>query len=378
MKNPRILILENSIAVTGGLTSIVRSSSYMRDRYDFVFVLPAKSKGVTFVKQHDFPVREFRMREISRRLSSLVFYIPTLLYNVMKFRSFIRRERIDLIVNNDFYNMLPPLYRFLGGQIPYVTFVRFMPGRFPKLLVNLWQGMHVRFATNILAVSNAVKRELPFHTGIEVIRHELPEGSGLDSPGTSRVILYPANYISGKGQQHALAAFALIFRNYPDWKLRFVGGDMGVKKNAAFKTELIRQANALGLGAQVEWKGFSANMKEEYEAASIVLMFSESESFSLTCMEGLFYCRAVIATRCGGPEEIIRDGQSGMLVPKRDISQMAATIEKLIREPALRESLSREGRRSILEHFSYDKTIVKLAEAYQKALGLPPDKIPIP
>ena len=89
---------------------------------------------------------------------------------------------------------------------------------------------------------------------------------------------------------------------------------MGLEKNKKFKAELIELSKSLGVNHQVDWMDFTDQMREEYLKACFVINFSESESFSLTCLEALYFGRPVIATRCGGPEEIIDEKESGFLV----------------------------------------------------------------
>ena len=54
-----------------------------------------------------------------------------------------------------------------------------------------------------------------------------------------------------------------------------------------------------------------------------MLNFSESESFSMTCLESLYYGTPLIATDSGGPAELFKHGESGHLVPNRDVQAMA-------------------------------------------------------
>jgi glycosyltransferase involved in cell wall biosynthesis len=268
MSKPKILILENSTAVTGALKSVLRSSSLLRDSYDFIFVIPSKSVGASLVIEHGFSCKELPMKEIRKNIFSLCIYFPMLILNALRLNRFLKKENIDLIVNNDFYNMLPSACSFFGSKVPYVCYVRFLPSKFPRKLVNFWTSAHVRFASKIIAVSNAVKRELPDQNNIVVIGNELPQNESVEfTESGSMLILYPGNYIRGKGQDYALECFARISDKYPQWKLRFVGGDMGLEKNRLYKESLIQRCSELGLQSRVEWLGFSTDMMRQYVEA---------------------------------------------------------------------------------------------------------------
>jgi L-malate glycosyltransferase len=368
---PRILIIENSTAVTGALKSILRSSQALQEDYLFIFVLPKSSSATAFVREAGFEAHGLQMKELRKDAFSFVTYLPVLFYNAYLLTKFLKQLKIDLIHVNDFYNLLPACYKFFGGKTPYVCHVRFLPSRFPKPLVAFWCGLHDRFASAVIAVSEAVLKELPIRNNVTVIGNEFPAENISFTPSDSHYILYPANYIRGKGQEHALESFAIVHKKHPEWKLKFVGGDMGLQKNKEFKTELIKQANRLQLGKQVEWGDFSAKISEEYLSASIILNFSESESFSMTCLEGMFYGRPVIATRSGGPAEIIDQNQSGILVDLEDVAGMAAAIDYLISHPDKRNAMAQKAYKSVREKFSYDNTVRKLGKIYRSALKFP-------
>jgi glycosyltransferase involved in cell wall biosynthesis len=374
MSKPKILILENSTAVTGALKSILRSSSLLRDSYDFTFVIPSKSGGASLIIEHGFPCKELPMKEIRKNILSLCIYFPALILNAVRLKRFLKKENVNLIVNNDFYNMLPSAYRFFGGKVPYVCYVRFLPSKFPHKLVNLWTSAHVRFASKIIAVSNAVKNELPVQNNIVVIGNELPQNESVEfTESESTLILYPGNYIRGKGQDHALECFARISGKHSRWKLRFVGGDMGLEKNRLYKESLIQRCSELGLQSRVEWLGFATDMMSQYTDASIVLNFSESESFSLTVLEGMYYGKAVLATDCGGPSEIIDDQTTGILVPVNNIDAMSQSLDRLLSDDHFRLSLSRNAYVQIRMKFNSQKITDQLMSVYNSAMNKNPN-----
>ena len=369
MSKPKILIIENSIAITGALKSIVRSSDVLKADYSFVFLLPANSSATAYLRELGFEVHELPMKEIRKNILSLIIYIPILLYNSFKLFQLIRKLKIDLITVNDFYNLLPTVYKIAGGRLPYLCYVRFLPSKFPRYFVKFWCFLHRRYAHKTIVVSEAVKRELPYQENVTIIWNELPhENISFVLPTDSTTLLYPANYIQGKGQEFALESFSLISEKHPKWKLKFVGGDMGLKKNQDFKRDLVALASQLKLEPQVEWHPFVEKISDEYLNAAIILNFSESESFSLTCLEAMFHGRPVIATRSGGPSEIIDHNESGILVDVKDVEAMAQAMDELINNTEKRELMSRAAFDHVRQKFSNGNTVQKLAQVYKAAL----------
>jgi len=367
MKKTTFVIIENSIDVTGSLKSAMASSYAFHDILEFIFILPSGSQARKYVEERGYKVYELPLHELKRNWGSWIIYFPWLIVNVVKLRRLLRKMDVQAIVVNDFYNLLPAAYRWSGGKLPYVCYVRFRPTRFPAILVNLWFSIQARFAQRIIAVSQTVLEELPAHEKIIQISDPLPTleiQTHFSYDRDSRIILYLANYSQGKGQEYALTAFSQIVQVHPEWRLRFVGSDMGLPKNKKFKRSLQMLSESLGMKEKVEWNDFSTDVAKEYRASALVLNFSDSESFSLTCMEALYAGRPVVATRSGGPSEIIEDGVSGVLVPVKNVGEMKDAMDKLIREPALRQQMGAQGYARVREKFDRAKTIQKLSTVY--------------
>jgi glycosyltransferase involved in cell wall biosynthesis len=374
---PNILIIENSIDVTGALKSITRTAYDLRDNFDFHFIIPKKSAGRFWIEGKGFnTIDELPLREISKKISGLVFYLPFLILNTFRLRTIVRENKIEVIHINDLYNLLPVMYSCLGGPVPYVCHIRFLPDRFPKFLFSFWLKLHLRYASKIIVVSDAVKKQLPHHNKITVIHNELPveerypDKIDFRKHSSHFTFLYLSNFIEGKGQNFALESFALVHSDLPDWKLRLVGGDMGLLKNKSYRKQLELIAKELGIFEKTEWGGFTEEVELEYKRADITLNFSESESFSITCLEALFFGCPVIATDCGGPAEIIDHEETGLLVQNRNIEVMASAMMRLATDIELRNKMSKNAKERVSKKFSVDKTSYKIKEIYDWVLTL--------
>jgi len=370
MNKRKILIIENSIDITGALNSVVRTSTALGNQYDFVFVLPVGSKASSLVKEKGFRFFEIPMTELSKRMESVLFYVPNLIRSVYQVKRIIKNEQIDLVHVNDFYNLIMPLWRLFGSPVKYVCHVNFVPNRFPFLLRKLWITSHLLFSEKIIAVSRFVVKQLPTSHKVVCIYNSLPEqfNSRIENSDRRKVLLYVGNFMEGKGQDLAIRSFALISKTYADWKLRLVGGDMGMNKNKMYQSSLINLVKDLSIEKQVEWSGFLNDPCIEYQDASIALNFSKSESFSLTVQEAMFYRCPVVATRSGGPEELIEHNYSGLLVPVDDVTAMSEAMGYLIKNPNERSRIMACASESVTEKCSKKNTIDRLDCVYQNIL----------
>ena len=308
------------------------------------------------------------MLEISKSLWRLLQYPFRLLYNLWRVRILVKRERIDCVIVNDFYNLLGAGLVALGSNVKLITYVRFLPAAVPKPLRNWWINMAQRYSETIVAVSDAVKNQLPSHPKVIKLYDAFNVQEQLPYPypilPQKKVLLYLANYTRGKGQELALAAFEQIHPLFPEVQLKFVGGDLGLEKNRAFRSELETTCRNKQLDAVVQFCDFSDSIEELIKESYAVLNFSVSESFSMTCLEASYFGTPVIATRCGGPEEIIVDDETGLLVPLGDIPAMVSAMKKLLSDEGYRNLLSSNARKYVREKFSQQQYI----ENYSKLL----------
>jgi glycosyltransferase involved in cell wall biosynthesis len=356
-KKPRVLLVENSLHTTGAFISAIGIAVALRDECDFEFVLPSTSTLNPKVVGSGFVSHFLPMIEISRAWYRLIKYVPALIFNTARLRRLLRAREIDILIINDYYNLLGFMVKISGWQGVLFTYVRLMPLNQHRLLNRLWISLGLWCSDAIFAVSHAVAAQLPISQKVSVLfdpkrfTERYPPVTHQPGDGLVRC-LYLANYIAGKGHSHGLQAFAYAHVRNPALRLRFVGGDMDLEKNRALKASLERSSVTMGLGDVVTFSGFSNDVELEIKQADIVLNFSESESFSHTCMEACAFGRPIIATRCGGPEEIVEDGVSGFLVTVGDVPSMGATLILLSNDSALRDKMGQAGRSIVRDRFS--------------------------
>jgi glycosyltransferase involved in cell wall biosynthesis len=100
--------------------------------------------------------------------------------------------------------------------------------------------------------------------------------------------------------------------------------------------------------------------------SALLVLPSRSESFGSVLVEALACGTPVVATRCGGPEDIVAD-EVGVLVSKEDPEALAAALEHVL---ATRGSYDRARLRAhAVRHFSWDGIAGQYAQLYQDVLG---------
>lgn len=164
-----------------------------------------------------------------------------------------------------------------------------------------------------------------------------------------------------KGHEDFIDAAARVVDIIPH--SRFV---IGGKACDPYSTVLKQKIADLGLSGHFGWSGWMDSAQEFYEGLDIFVLASRhDEGFGLVVAEAMERGCAVIATRSGGAVEIVEDGVSGMLINKRDPSDLARALVTLAGNADFRSRISEAARERICEHFDIDRQ----ADQFLKALS---------
>ena len=94
------------------------------------------------------------------------------------------------------------------------------------------------------------------------------------------------------------------------------------------------------------------------------------EGFGLDVLEAQACGIPVVATDCGGPSDIIVDGQTGYIVPRRDIRALSDKVSKFLSDKKLVEQMSKSARaRGTSDHFNIVHSVHQVEGIYRSILG---------
>ena len=180
----------------------------------------------------------------------------------------------------------------------------------------------------------------------------------LDLP-TGRLIGIFGRLTRWKGQHVALEAL----RSLPGVHLAIVGEALFTEDDRAYREELQRTAEEPGLQGRVHFLGFRSDVTELLHAMDVVVHCSvAAEPFGRVIVESMLAGTPVVATRGGGVDEIITDGQDGFLVSPADPAALALMVGKIIQEPDLSAKISATALESARERFSMEKTVGRIRQ----------------
>lgn len=352
---PIIYLVDASVAVTGAFVAARQAARLLAGEVRVVLVLP-KHSSIPSTELTDFwRVEYVPMGALSKNLHAVLGYLPALIVGAWRIRRHMRRDGSTHLWLNDFYLMHGAVLRVLGFRGQCLTWVRCVPTRFAGFLARPMLALAHRSSNRMVAVSRYIAELLPATYGAMVL-YDCFTGTARPPKvwqmGEEKILLYVGNYIDGKGQDVALAAFAKVASADASLRLHFYGGELGLTKNRAYRQRLEGLARQYGLAERVVFGDFLADTAPMLATAYAALNFSTSESFSMTVLEASGEGVPVIATASGGPQEIIAEGVSGYLVPVGDVEAAAARILALAQQPELAARMGKTGAQHVQQHFS--------------------------
>jgi glycosyltransferase involved in cell wall biosynthesis len=171
--------------------------------------------------------------------------------------------------------------------------------------------------------------------------------------GDGRTILFIARDFHAKGGDVALAAFERVRREVPDARLLVVG-----------------TAEPGSILAGVEWLGLRTReelYRDIYPSADVFLYPTRFDAAPLVVAEALAHGVPVVTTAKYGLPDLVRDGETGVLVPEDDAPAAARAVAELLRDPERRARLSAAARADFDTRLSAHRRNELLGQAYRDA-----------
>ena len=258
----------------------------------------------------------------------------------MRLARFVRSHRIAIVHAHDIYSnaFAVPWGRVAGAKT--IASRRWWEG-FASPAWRLTSRMSYRIAHAVLANSDNIARRLIDVEGITPDRvcvvsnflddeaFERPGASSIAAvgrelrlKGAAPVVGIVANLLPVKDHATLLRAAAILRPRWPRLRVVLVG-------DGPCRPELELLARQLGIADAVVFAGRRPNLPNLHHLFDISVLCSTSEGLPNSILEAMAASRPVVATRVGAVGDAVREGETGLLVPPGDESQLAAAIDAL-------------------------------------------------
>jgi glycosyltransferase involved in cell wall biosynthesis len=341
------LVIDGEIA--GGQLIALELARGARDRGDVVsFVSPANGPFAERAREQGFAVE---LVDVGRtyRIDGLLRLVRLL-----------RRERAD-VLHTHTLAAANALARAAGqlARVPVVSHLH-IANHFRPATRALLAGLDnatARFAAALVAVSEDTRsdyEEQGYPHRIRVVYNgvapAIADANGLRDelsiPADAPLIAEVGRLCDVKGQRELIDAVAQI----PGARAVLVGADL--EQGGAYEQLLRKRADELGVTDRIVFAGYRDDAARVVAAADVLALPSWTEGLPLVVLEAMALGRAVVATTVGGTPELVSEGETGLLVPPRDVEALTAALRRVLDDDDLRRRLGDAGKRRVAERFS--------------------------
>jgi len=169
-----------------------------------------------------------------------------------------------------------------------------------------------------------------------------------------------------KGQLHLVRAMPSILAEFPQTRLVVVGCDQTAKYKK-YTAKAKQEAKRLRVDRQVIWTGFRSDVPEILTALDVFVLASLEEAQGLAPLEAMIGELPVVATAVGGLPELVKPGETGILVPPADPPALAKAILQLLGDTQLRHRLGVNGHETVKRQFCAATQVPRIEAALVSA-----------
>lgn len=239
------------------------------------------------------------------------------------------------------------------------------PEWFQKLYTSIGARLTLAAADKILCYTETEKQEL-IDLGVKPEKIEVIH-NGIDTdlfvPAKEpcfdkKKLLWVGRYAKGKGLEYLIDAFSILKNRHPDVTLTLIG-------NGPEKDHIIQRINDLNLQNSITMKDFVPNSEivNMYQNSSVFVLPSLEEGVPRTILEAMSCGIPVVCSQLPQLIDIVDGG--GLLAPVKDSKALADTISKVLLDSSLAEEFRKNGRRNIVENYSWKDTVKKTISLYK-------------
>jgi glycosyltransferase involved in cell wall biosynthesis len=368
-------VLVESGQSVGGTEKVVFELACRMDRTRFAPLValapaPALDRIAGDLERAGVPVE--RLPELTNR-----FQVGRALQTI----GFLRRARHSILHVHHVWpaadRYLVPLAHLVG--VPAVLVTEHLVG-FAHSAAQKWlKRWELARADQVVCVSRAVADGLARDYGFDVDANGRVIENGVDAVGLDRgteraraerertrkrlgageafVWTFVGRLEKQKGVDILLEGFARLGGTSQLW----IVGD------GSLREELEHRAKALGIIDRVRFEGAVADASPFYWGADAFAIASRWEGLPLALLEAQAAGLPVVAAAAGGVAEAIREGTTGLLVPREDPAALTAAMQQVESQPELARRLGYEAARQAREEWSWERMVSAYEVLYERA-----------
>ncbi|MFH1778045.1 MAG: glycosyltransferase family 4 protein [Candidatus Omnitrophota bacterium] len=197
-------------------------------------------------------------------------------------------------------------------------------------------------------------------------------------------VLYVGRLEKRKGIQVLIKAIPEILQQVPDTEFNIIGRDSYVNGESvsftgraedSFQRKLLKDIPRQYL-KKIKFIGYAEDkqLEEYYQSCDVFVAPSLYESFGFIYIEAMSYAKPVVGCSVGGVPEVIKDGETGILVAPEDHYQLTQAIIRLLKNKELRVRMGINARKHVEANFTREQMVQKTLDTYRKVINVKNNK----
>lgn len=320
-------------------------------------------------------IRNNRLLKKAKIVKIITFFVNLFFERMFSFSKIfllIKKEKIDVVhFNNGISKSV--IMACKSARIPCLCTVRSFSNR-DKFSTFYWKNN-----TRFVAVSNAVRNDFINNRGVDAkLVNVIYDGievplklsdlsiSSNSSDGT-KIIGTVGRLLPWKRQDLLIKAAVDLMGDGKSISCVVVGGSEDDAESKEYSKML--KDMAVDLDKKIIFVDFSSNALEIMNQFDVFVLPSITEPFGMVVLEAMALGKPVVAFNAGGPAEIIRDREDGILVKPGDESGLKKAILDLLSDNILASRISENAYPAVRDRFPLNKTIKEYSMMYDELLG---------
>jgi glycosyltransferase involved in cell wall biosynthesis len=362
-----ILYLEHHSAIIGGGQISLLQLLKNLDREKFKPLLVCPERGQLSAEAQKYHIQTYFIPLHSLR----TFKVPTFFLSIKKLLEIIKEEKVNLVHTNSSRSMMYAALLRLFHRTKVIWHVRITDKDrivdrilewFAKKIITNSNAAAKRFSwaknqSKVVAIYNGLDlKTFDEKKDVAKIKKELTINN------EDIVIGTVAKLQPKKGIHILLDAAVPVLKKFPSTKFLIVGDD--ADPVGAYLKGLKSLAQQLNITEHIIFSGYRDDIPQIIEVIDIFTFPSFSESFGRSLLEAMAASKPIIASNVGGIPEIVVDGETGLLVPPSNSTELTAAISYLLEDDNLRKKMGRKGRKRVEELFTIEKNVKAIETLY--------------
>ena len=190
-------------------------------------------------------------------------------------------------------------------------------------------------------------------------RAQWRQAHGIEPHAT--VLVHVGRFAPPKNHALLVEAFAQVRSDAPLYLLLVGAGEL--------EDAVREQVAGLGLQGRVRFLGVRADVADILRASDMFVLSSRWEGNPLSVMEAMAAGLPVVSTAVGGVPELVRDRETGLLVPSEDAGALTRAVQALVDDPVRRQAMGAAARQHAVAHFDIRHTVRGYEQLYERLLS---------